>query len=410
MENITGNPVTHKDYLKTRLFLVKELKQLLKKHSVIVEAPRRFGKTSVIKEFLRQENAKKEEEREFNVVYMELEGEETVNAFCLRLFSRLLELYRFRKKINILSKYFGDFWNTFASRFKKIGLPGIELELKEKTQGYTLPQWKEKIEPLIRDLDSFGQKTVIVFDEFPDMLLNFKRKDEKSFKGTTDSLMAWLRYLRQIQEHEGKYRFVFCGSIHLRKTLEEIGLSKRINDLEPFRIPLITDADAQALIDCLARAYSLQVETDAKAFMISKITDGSLYYGQILIKALRDTNDKNFSIDRVKAIYEIVLREGDHDLAHYHSRLEDYLKEGEEKECADIILKQLCTSAAQEQEIYDSLLFGTYTYEQFQSVVNRLIYEGYITRETKDNGKLRFVATLLKDWWACKKGVGHVCL
>lgn len=410
MENITGKPVTHKDYLKTRLFLVKDLKHLLKKCSVIVEAPRRFGKTSVIKELIRQENVKQDEKREFNILYLELEGEETINAFCIRLFSELLELYSFRKRFNILKNNLGDFWNTFASRFKKIGLPGIELELKEKTRDYNLARWKEKIEPLIRGLDSFGQKTVIVFDEFPDMLLNFKKEDESSFKETTNSLTAWLRSLRQIQGDESKYRFVFCGSIHLRKTLEEIGLSKRINDLETFRIPPIDEDDAQALIECLVKTYSIKVEPDARAYMILKVINGSLYFGQILVKALRDTNEKNFSTDRVKAIYETLLREGDHDLAHYYSRLEDYLKKPGEKECSDIILKQLCAGASHEQDIYDSLLVETCTYEQFQSVVNRLIYEGYITRDTKDNSKIRFVAPLLQDWWAFKKGIDNVCL
>ena len=86
MENITGNPVTYKNYLNTRLFLVEELKNLLRKCSVIIEAPRRFGKTSVIKEFIRQETSKKEGDREFNILFLELEGEESVNDFCIRLF------------------------------------------------------------------------------------------------------------------------------------------------------------------------------------------------------------------------------------------------------------------------------------------------------------------------------------
>ena len=92
MENITGNPVTHKDYLKSRLFLVKELKHLLRKCSVIIEAPRRFGKTSVIKEFMRQERVRKNRKQEFNVLFLELEGEETVNDFCLDpLTNRIIE-------------------------------------------------------------------------------------------------------------------------------------------------------------------------------------------------------------------------------------------------------------------------------------------------------------------------------
>jgi hypothetical protein len=410
MKNITGNPVTHKDYLKTRLFLVKELKRLLRKCSVIIEAPRRFGKTSVIKEFLRQENARKEEKREFNVLFLDLEGEETVSDFCLKLFKELLNLYRLRKKIDVLNKILGNTWNAIAARLGKIKLPGFEIELREITGDYTFPGWKEKITPMITHLNSFDRKTIFVFDEFPDMLMNFKRKQEKlDYKNTADSFTAWLRSLRQIQQEGCKYQFVFCGSIHLRITLEEIGISKRINDLEPFVIPPINSSDARLLIECLAKKYKLKIEEAGIAFMVEKITGGSLYYGQIFVKALRETGDKNFPPDKVNTIYEAVLRRGNHDLNHYHSRLEEYLSPGE-NECSKVVLKHLCSGPAHEKEIYDLLLYEKCPYEQFQSVVNRLIYEGYITRDMHDNGNLRFVAPILKDWWKFKAGGANVRL
>ena len=47
--------------------------------SFIIEAPRRFGKTSLIKEFIRQEEIS---DTEFNIIFLELEGEENVNDFC----------------------------------------------------------------------------------------------------------------------------------------------------------------------------------------------------------------------------------------------------------------------------------------------------------------------------------------
>jgi hypothetical protein len=411
MENITGNPVTHKNYLKTRLFLVKDLKKLLKKRSIIVEAPRRFGKTSVIKEFIRRENAKDEEKQEFNILFFELEGEKTVNDFCFKLFKELLKLYHVRKKINALSTLLGNTWNVLAARLKKIKVPGFELELQEITRDYSFPEWKRKITPMIEHLNSFEKKTIIVFDEFPDMLMNFKKQEGENlnFKDTTDTLLAWFRSLRQIQDEECKYGFVFCGSINLRKTLEEIGLGKRINDLEPFLIPPIESDDARLLIELLAKKYRLEIAPDGILYMVSKIKNGSLYYGQILIKALRETREKSFSSQRIKTVYEGMLLRGNHDLNHFHSRLEEYLTPFE-KECSGIILKHLGSGAAHEREIYDLLLHEKCPYPLFQEVVNRLIYEGYITRDISDNGNLRFVAPLLKDWWGLKVGVGDVRL
>jgi len=153
----------------------------------------------------------------------------------------------------------------------------------------------------------------------------------------------------------------------------------------------------------------LQIEPDGMSYMVSKITDGSLYYGQILVKALRDSREKIFSPERVKTVYEEMLRGGDHDLNHYHSRFESYLSPLD-KESSEIILKHLCHGPAHEKEIHDLLLYERCSFEQFQSVVNRLIYEGYITRDIRDNANLRFVAPILKDWWACKVGVNNVCL
>lgn len=406
MENITGNPVTSKNYLHTRLFLIEELRSLLSKCSVIIEAPRRFGKTSVIKEFIRQEVRAKAKHKNFNILFLELEGEETVNKFCLKLFKELLNLYHIRKKIDQVSQFLGDAWNVIASRLKKVGIPDIEIEILEKTREYNFTIWKEKINPMITGLDSFDKPTVIVFDEFPDMLMNFKNKAVRlsDFKQITDSLTGWLRSIRQSQDSGCKYQFVFCGSINLRKTLEEIGISKRINDLETLLIPPIDGNEAKVLIASLAEEYGMEIEPDGIQYMISKITNGSPYYGQILFKALRETRETVFKYDKITAIYETMLRGGSHDLNHFHSRLEDYLTP-REKECSAIILKQLCFEPTHEKELYDLFLYERCKYEEFQSIVNRLIYEGYLMRDMDNKGNLTFVSPLLMDWWAYKVGV-----
>ncbi|MBI5098033.1 MAG: hypothetical protein HZB30_02180 [Nitrospirae bacterium] len=406
MENITGTPVVDANYLKTRLFLVDELRGLTRKTSIIIEAPRRYGKTSVVKEFVSEENKKPDAEREFNILFFELEGEETINHFCYAFFKELLNLYSIRKKLDMLSTILGDFWNTIAKRLPKIKIPQFEIELREQTRDFDFSKWREKIEPLIFGLNSFEKRTVIVFDEFPDMLINFKNRGKEilGFKEATDTLTAWLRSLRQKTESGCKYQFVFCGSINLRKTLEDLGIGKRINDLETLRVPPMKSEEALLLIKELMKKYQIEIDKGGIEFMADKITDGSPYYGQILFKALRDARERKFTFTRVQSVYDAMLRGGDHDLNHFHARLQEYLVTAVEKECSTIILKHLCSNPLHEKQLYDSYLFDTCSNEVFQSVVNRLIYEGYIMRDTSDRGKLKFVSPLLKDWWACKTG------
>ncbi len=407
MDNITGKAVVNKDYLSSRLYLVQELRLLVRKTSVIIDAPRRFGKTSLVKELIFEENRKPDQEREFNILFFELEGEETIDAFCFAFFKELLKLYSIRGKIDMLGTVLGDLWNAIAVRIGKIKLPQFELDLREKTRSYDFSRWKEKIVPMLHGLNSFDKRTVIVFDEFPDMLMNFRIKGTEvcGYLQATDRITAWLRELRQKSDGEAKYQFVFCGSVNLRKTLQDIGIGKRINDLEPLHIPPMSVKESQLLIKNLMVKYNLEIDPDAIAFMVSKITDGSPYYGQILFKALRDARKRTFSFKETEGIYNTMLRGGDHDLNHFHSRLQDYLLTSAERECSAIILKHVCAEPLQERTLYDGYLLNICSKEIFQAVLNRLIYEGYIMRDLKDEGKVRFVSPILKDWWACKEGL-----
>lgn len=407
MENITGKAVTHVNYLKTRLYLVDELKTLARNHSVIIEAPRRFGKTSVIKELIRQEKAKQEEDKEFNMIFLELEGEETIEHFCFKFYRELLSLYHVRRHLETIGQFFEDAWNAVASRTGKIGTPEFDIELRERTRQLNFTEWKEKISPLIAGLNSLEKNTIIVFDEFPDMLANFKNKgiSKEEYKAMVDLLTGWLRSLRQSSDSGRKYQFVFCGSVNLRKTLEKLGISKRINDLESLYVPPMKDDEAIVLIEALCKEYQLSIDPDATGFLIQKIASGSPYYGQITIKALRDTRENSFNAATVRTVYEAMLRNGNHDLDHFHSRLAEYLTPLERETAAHILL-HLCREACREQQMYQSFFYEKCDYEIFQDVVDRLIFEGYLTRDLSDNNNLRFVSPLLKDWWACKKTGG----
>lgn len=406
MNNVTGKAVVSEDYLKSRLYLVDELRHLARKTSVVIEAPRRFGKTSVIKEFKRQEEAKSEKEREFNVLFLELGGEETLHEFCFKLFKELLSLYHVRRQFDKITGLLGSAWNAFALRIPKLKIPEFEVELHEKTRNMDFTAWKEKITPLIRGLDSFDTHTVIAFDEFPDMLLNFKNRANgyEDYITLVDRLTAWLRTLRQNQTGGSKYQFVFCGSVNTRNTLEEVGLGKRMNDIEALVVPNMKAEDAELLIDSLIKKYVLEITPEGISFMTSKITNESPYYGQILFKSLLDSRERKISLETLKMLYEQMLRGRSHDLNHFHARLKMYLGHTERK-CSEIILKHLCSDPLHEKKLFDNHISELCGYEVFQSVVNRLVYEGYIMRDIANNGALTFVAPLLQDWWSCKVGV-----
>lgn len=406
MENITGSAVTAGNYLASRRFLVDELRKLVLNHSVVIEAPRRFGKTSVIKEFVRQERDKGEESR-FHVLFLELEGVSTIDQFCFKLYRSLIELYLVRRCGEWLRSLMHEGWNAIASRIPSVGLPEFELELREKTRNSDFVTWKERISPLLAGMGKLDKRVVIVFDEFPDMLLNFAGEDEPlEYKEAMDVITAWLRSVRQEQHGTVSCSFVFCGSVNLRKTLETAGLSRRMNDAETLRVPTMTQEEARLLLQALASHYGMLLEPAALDFMVEKTVDGPPYFGQVLIKALRDTRRSEISFAILQGVYDDMLCNGDHDLNHFDSRLDDYIPSSNELACSRIILRTLCVDDWREQELYDSVIADTrLDYINYRKIVDRLIYEGYLKRDIANSGKLSFISPLLRDWWACKAGV-----
>lgn len=406
MENITGSAVVAGDYLHTRKFLVDELRKLVMHHSVVIEAPRRFGKTSIIKEFVRQEQEKAGESR-FMIRFMELEGVENLDQFCLKLYRELISLYDIRRYGEWLKTVLRDSWNAVASRIPSIGLPEFELELREATRDLDFTAWKERLAPLFSGMNKLDKTVVIAFDEFPDMLQNFDSGSEPlGFIKASDALTAWLRSIRQEFSEASSCHFVFCGSVNLRKTLEDAGISKRMNDTETLRVPPMATDEARTLLVSLSQRYGILLEPAALERMVEKTADGPPYYGQILIKALRDSRINEISLEQLQAIYDTMLRNGNHDLQHFDSRLNTYLPTPQELNCSRIILRTLCHDCWHEKELYETFIAESrLDYAVYQRILDRLIYEGYVKRDITAAGKLSFISPMLCDWWSHKAGV-----
>jgi hypothetical protein len=398
VENIVGKAVVGDNFLKTRLHFVVELRERVTKNSLLIDAPRRFGKTSVVKEFIFQE--KNRTDNKVNVLFFELEGVESVNKFCHTLFCNLLELDLTKKVIQSSKKLFDGLWNGFAQRIGKLKVFEIEVEVAAITENYDFSQWQQKIEPIIFELNSSDRHTVLIFDEFPDMLLNIKKIESDNYQRITDSLMAWLRSIREKTSPDAKVHFVFCGSINLKETLSDLGISKRINDLESLKIPPMKSDEARTLFHGLMESTGIEIDLPGLEYMIEKATDGPPYYGQMFFKALVDTGECKFCVERIMAIYTTLIR-SEHYLDHFDSRLDEYMTNENERSCSKQILKHLCSGSMLEDDIFGHL---SESHDVYQHVLNRLIYEGYIMRDHKNPELMRFVSPLMRDWWAYKKG------
>jgi len=218
-------------------------------------------------------------------------------------------------------------------------------------------------------------------------------------------MLEWLRALRQERADTCNYLFVFSGSVNLRNTLERLGLSSKINDLEPLNVPGMNEEDARTHITHLSSGEAVSIAPDALDFIVEQLIGGSPNLGPGVVKAIKNERITSVSLEKMKGIYEIMIRGNEQSLSHFHERMGKHFSR-QEQTISRKILKRLCSEdAISEKKLFDELFSGAIEREEYAAGVRRLIEEGYIMRDMNLGGGVRFISPALKHWWSCKEGI-----
>lgn len=133
----------------------------------------------------------------------------------------------------------------------------VSIKLRDALQN----NWRQQGDQVLRDLTDHGE-LVIIIDELP-ILLNRLLTEGAAEDGEAtregvrrvDEVMTWLR--AACQAHQGRLRFVFCGSIGLGPVLRRAGLSATINHLTPLHLDRWSPEVAAAFLGRVAETYGL---------------------------------------------------------------------------------------------------------------------------------------------------------
>lgn len=207
-----GNPVEGVNFYGRE----KEQKQLWQKTEtshLLMLAPRRIGKTSLLKRLrdtAHQQNAK--------VFYCSFADCKDETACIERLYKTL--------KLSVLKKQVNEFGNILK-RLKKAGPTGVEI-------GETSPNdWHSEAAHFHAQLDTLQtneKRIIICVDELPIFivaLLNEENGEEK-----TKNFLNWFRSIRQDYHH--KIKWILAGSIGLDTITARHNMGDTINDLASF--------------------------------------------------------------------------------------------------------------------------------------------------------------------------------
>jgi AAA+ ATPase superfamily predicted ATPase len=285
-----GNEVYNSDFCNRR----EELKELQKDIdsglNVLLYAPRRFGKTSLIKKL----QAKLKKKKEYTFIYFDFFSVSSVDEFIQKYFNTIVKSFE-----TVPQKALNLFKTTLQFR------PNISVTLNSKGDvSYNLSIVKKELNNTFEDVlnlpfiyaKKFKKKVIVVFDEFQEI---------EQF-----SIEKKLRSV--IQTHSREVAYLFSGS---KKSI----LTQMFNDkqrafyksVKHLIIDQISEADWITFIQkkFVKTDMYISVEYINKVF---KITNGFPYYMQQLMyviweKTTKDVNDKIIN----SALTDVLQRESD---------------------------------------------------------------------------------------------------
>lgn len=287
-EFYTGAPVNPMD-LRFREDFVSELWQALRTGHVVLTAPRRTGKTSVM-DYLRDHP-----ENGFSVVSINVQDLTHPADF----FQVLLDGFHDAHP-DFVRDRLATGWGLVSDVLESIdevGVGSFKLALRQSDSDWRT-NWRRHGDTFLAQARNTGAPILLIVDEFPDMLLNLSREDG----GLLREFLAWFRIQRQNPApSRDSIRWLVGGSVNLAGTLDARGLVDLINDFE--------DDVPQRLIDRLGRPIPLFMQMAT----------------QNLYRLWKRERRRNVAAD-VDAVFDalIVGSAARTRLQHFHSRIGQY--------------------------------------------------------------------------------------
>ena len=227
MKNSLGNPAIG-DAFYPRIQEIKKLYGALKSGaSIYLSAPRRVGKTSILK-YIEQFP-----EHDYNFVYIISEYVESDSEFFKLIFEAMLN----SEAINRLSRISAQFRNVASGimdRVKKVY--NIELREKGETDYYLL------LIELLSNIKSEHGHLVILIDEFPQTIQNILNR---SGQNVVERFIQKNRVLRHHPDLDNKVQFIYTGSLSLYPMIEQVTQLATVNDLRTVELEGLPYDDAE---------------------------------------------------------------------------------------------------------------------------------------------------------------------
>lgn len=379
ISNKIGPPVEGDDFFGREKEIRLANRLLDRRHSLLLSAPRRIGKSSLAKKLLDEKK-----KQGWKCVYIDLEETNTEDGF-LRL---VIDAFRSNGIWKHVVSDAAQRLTSVFSKIEKVSIGPFEFNFGKKEE-------RENLYKNLKELIRHDENTFIVIDELT-LFLGILNKSEDGIEKVT-YILNWLRSLRQVEKT--KIRWLFCGSVGLRNFASSKNLSYTINDLTEFTLDELDRKEAAGLLFELGKSEEIEMNDEIINYILDRLSWNIPYFIQVIFSKLAEDYDGALTYDTVDAAYKKLCSE------NYLSTWSERLGEYQEYELpARHILKLLSTQPAgvERNILLDRLMTGQEPSNvekvdlALSKILEMLENDGYIMK----NGALRtFRSPLLRDYW-----------
>ena len=363
----------------------------------LLTAQRRMGKTSLVRELLRQ----LEEEGEVATVFVDLEGAMDAAEAVAEMAAQARSIQGVGTRI---MSWLGDSVRSVIDSVEKLEVSAVRVGLRERLNA---GNWQQTGDQVFEALASNERPVVLAIDELPILVNRLLKGHEYRITperlAATDSFMAWLR--RCSEASQGRVCLIISGSVGLEPVLSQAKLSAHANVYMPLDLKPWTHDVAVECLAALARGHEINLPGDVRDEMCRRLRccvphHVQRFFHHLYEHLLRDRRNKA-TLDDVELVYwdDLLGARGQADLLHYEDRLLMVLGEH-----GSAIARGLLTDAASNDGLLEHSMVdrrrevGTSDDlgNPVDDVLHVLVHDGYVERQ---QGGYDFVSGLLEDWW-----------
>jgi len=356
----------------------------------ILTGQRRMGKSSLAREIGR--SLLEEKGDIWDYVFVDIQSCSSGAELIARLAEEINKQPDFKNRIK---SWIETTLKRTIDRVEEISAGEVSLKLREYLNA---GNWQIKGRELLHEIESSDKRTLLVLDEFPDLINKIERNE--GVKGV-ETLLDWLRSEIQATVPNKKISIILSGSIGLEPVLQRLKLTDKINNLSIYRLKPWERTVAKNCFNALANYRKVEVDDDVFEYYLDQL---GIYIPQHIQQCwarldeyLQEEGKTSASKADAEYVFQQIIMRSDSDrmICHYEHRLEETLGEQYYKS-AIRLLDQMCNGDSLTIENSKQYIQEAEDDVCVHYILGVLVHDGYL--DNKGNSWI-FPDSLLRKWW-----------